>query len=128
MTFGSSNLEPIVTFKGEEAENLDSELTYSEFVTGKDKTKSEVYVNITNIHCSVCVWLNEKVLSETKGIHKVRINFSTGRAHIVWDDNLIKLSRIFQSFKALVISQNFTLLEKKRLIIIMRQIYSLELQ
>jgi heavy metal translocating P-type ATPase len=98
---GSSNLEPIVTFKGEDAENLDSELTYSEFVTGKDKTKSEVYVNITNIHCSACVWLNEKVLSETKGVHKVRINFSTGRAHIVWDDNLVKLSKIFSIIQSI---------------------------
>ena len=98
---GSSNLEPIVSFKGEEADSLDSELTYSEFITGKDKEHSEVYINITNIHCSACVWLNEKVLSETKGIHKVRINFSTGRAHIVWDDTVLKLSKIFSVIESI---------------------------
>lgn len=93
---GSSNLEPIVPFKGEDAENLDSELTYNEFVTGKDSSNYEVYVNITNIHCSACVWLNEKVLSERQGIKEARINFSTGRARIIWDDTQIKLSEIFQ--------------------------------
>ncbi len=98
---GSSNLEPIVSYKREEAANLDSELTYNEFVTGKDKNHSEVYVNITNIHCSACVWLNEKVLSETKGIHKIRINFSTGRAHIVWDDTVLKLSKIFSIIESI---------------------------
>jgi Cu+-exporting ATPase len=98
---GSSNLDPIVSYKGEEAENLDSELTYTEFVTGKDINHSEVYINVTNIHCSACVWLNEKVLSETKGIQKVRINFSTGRAHIVWDDSVLKLSQIFSIIQSI---------------------------
>ncbi len=92
---GSSTLEPISAYKSEDPENIDSELTYNEFVTGSDKTNSEVYINITNIHCSACVWLNEKILSETEGIKKVRINFSTGRANIVWDDTKLKLSKIF---------------------------------
>lgn len=92
---GSSNLEPIVSYKSDDAENLDSEVTYAEFVSSVDSVYSEVYVNITNIHCSACVWLNEKVLSETKGIKKVRINFSTGRANIVWDNSILKLSQIF---------------------------------
>lgn len=98
---GSSNLEPVAEYRKEEAENLDSEVTYSEFVTSVNKTDSEVYINITNIHCSACVWLNEKVLSETKGIKKVRINFSTGRAHIVWDDKILKLSQIFSIIQSI---------------------------
>lgn len=90
---GSSQLKPVVD-KVELSENLDSEFTYNEFVTGKDPQNKEVFVNITNIHCSACVWLNEKILSETKGIKKAHINFSTGRAHIIWDDTVLKLSTI----------------------------------
>ncbi|MCB1190570.1 MAG: heavy metal translocating P-type ATPase [Leptospiraceae bacterium] len=92
---GSVSLEPATSIQTSIDENLDSEYTYNEFVTGVDPTKREVFVNITNIHCSACVWLNEKVLSQTEGIKGIRINFANSRAHIVWDDTILKLSKIF---------------------------------
>lgn len=92
---GSIVLEPVISVSDSVDQNLNSEYTYAEFVTGEETTNKEVYINITNIHCSACVWLNEKVLSQTEGIKSVRINFANARAHVVWDDTRIKLSQIF---------------------------------
>lgn len=92
---GASELDPVQQDYQIDV-NLDNELTYTEYVLGDDPTNREVFVSITNIHCSACVWLNEKVLSETAGIHSVQINFASARAHIIWDDTVLKLSDIFR--------------------------------
>ncbi|MCB1160305.1 MAG: heavy metal translocating P-type ATPase, partial [Leptospiraceae bacterium] len=98
---GSSNLEPVQLKDFYTEESLNSEFTYTEYVSGSDETNREVFVNITNIHCSACVWLNEKVLIETEGIKKVRINFASSRAHIVWDDSKLKLYDIFYKIQSI---------------------------
>jgi len=90
-----------VTLSEEGNANLDSDYTYDEFVTGKNAFNREVFIQITNIHCSACVWLNEKVLLETDGIVSARISFATNRAHIVWDDTKLRLSRIFEIIRSI---------------------------
>ena len=56
---------------------------------------------IEGIHCSACVWLNEQVLYETQGVIKANINFSTNRAKIVFDKNIIPLSKIIDTIRAI---------------------------
>jgi Cu+-exporting ATPase len=46
---------------------LNGELVAEEYFHKLENGAVEVFVNITNIHCSACVWLNEKVLKETPG-------------------------------------------------------------
>ncbi len=45
---------------------------------------SSVDLVIEGIHCSACVWLNEKVLAEQEGIVEATINFTNNKAKIVW--------------------------------------------
>jgi Cu+-exporting ATPase len=97
---GSSSLKPEYTSKEYLEENINSEHTYKKFVSGT-KENSEAIIHITNIHCSACVWLNEKFLLETEGVKEVRINFANGKAKVIWDDNKIKLYQILEVIKSI---------------------------
>jgi len=59
----------------------------------KDSIKS-INFYIDNIRCASCVWLNEKILTKTRGIKSARINYATYNAHIIWDDSEISLQDI----------------------------------
>lgn len=98
---GSSLLTPAKTDLQYSRQSIDNEFTYQRFVSGSDKKHCEVYLTITNIHCSACVWLNEKVLLEADGIESVRINFANSRAHILWDDEKISLYDILQLIQSI---------------------------
>ncbi|WCL50505.1 heavy metal translocating P-type ATPase [Leptospira sp. GIMC2001] len=101
---GSQNLEPIRNPEEEaqiRAEYLDGSIVASDYLTEIQKGIFEVQINITNIHCSACVWLNEKVLKDTSGIETVRINFATGLALIQFNPEFIKLSKIFQIIESI---------------------------
>jgi Cu+-exporting ATPase len=60
---------------------------------------SEISLIIDGIHCSACVWLNEKVLHKTKGVIEASINHTNNKAKIVWDSESIKLSQIIQTIR-----------------------------
>ena len=68
---------------------------YKNYVKNTSDGFREIYIVIENIHCSACVWLNEKVLSRAEGILEVAINGTTNKARIVWDETQISLSQIF---------------------------------
>jgi Cu+-exporting ATPase len=62
---------------------------------------SQVSLIIDGIHCSACVWLNEKVLHQSDGIIEAEINFTTHKAKIVWDDEVLKLSDIIKKIRSI---------------------------
>ena len=62
---------------------------------------SHVSLIIDGIHCSACVWLNEKVLHQSDGIIEAEINFTTHKAKIVWDDEVLKLSDIIKKVRSI---------------------------
>lgn len=61
----------------------------------------EISLIIEGIHCSACVWLNEKVLSKKEGIVDVSINYSNHKAKVVWDASSIKLSQIIETIRSI---------------------------
>ncbi len=62
---------------------------------------SQISLIIEGIHCSACVWLNEKVLHQTEGIIEAEINFTTHKAKIAWDEDEIKLSDIIKKIRSI---------------------------
>jgi Cu+-exporting ATPase len=68
--------------------------------TTKDGFK-QIDLIIEGIHCAACVWLNEKILYETKGIIEANINFTTNKAKIIWDDDVLKLSEIILRIRSI---------------------------
>ncbi|MDL0088621.1 heavy metal translocating P-type ATPase [Campylobacter gastrosuis] len=76
---------------------------------------------IEGIHCSACIWLNEKALFSLNGILEVSINATNNKAVILWDDELVKLDEILNKINqigynayAYDTGRNEAILEAKR--------------
>ncbi len=57
----------------------------------------EASLILEGIVCAACVWLNENHVKKLKGVVDFRINYSTHRASLKWDNEQIKLSDILQA-------------------------------
>lgn len=95
---GNTKLSPVEMEENDT--EIENELVYQKFVRVSGEF-SEVSVQITNIHCSACVWINEKVLNEEEGILSAQINFASGRARIRFDQSKIKISKILSLIRAI---------------------------
>ena len=62
---------------------------------------NKISLIIEDIHCSACIWLNEKVLFAQKGILEVNINSVNNKALIVWDENEVNLAQIFALIRSI---------------------------
>ena len=99
---GTQSLEPIDTEVPKFSQGeLDNESVYSEYLERKNGSDSNIYITVTNLHCSACVWLIETVLTKTEGIQEARINFGTGRLKVGFDLSKIKLGNIIKTIESL---------------------------
>ena len=71
------------------------------FVSTDDKNVKQASLILEGIVCAACVWLNERHVSALAGVVEFRINYSTHRARIRWDDSQIKLSDILQAISSI---------------------------
>ena len=90
---------PAQTIEG--SSSFDSQSFYDKFVKINDKGFCEVSLIIEGIHCSACVWLNEKALNKMDGVIEANINFTNNKATIVWADDVVKLSKIIDMIRAI---------------------------
>jgi len=97
---GDVKLSP-PTKQYEDSSNFNAPAFYDRFVKTNDDGFSEVSLIIEGIHCSACVWLNEKALHKMDGVIEANINFTNNKAHIVWADNILKLSQIIDMIRAI---------------------------
>ena len=98
---GSNKLEPAKVDIGDDLERFDLEGFHKKYVKTNQDGFSEINLIIEGIHCSACVWLNEKVLYQTPGIIEATINYSNNKAKVVWDSDEIKLSKIIETIRAI---------------------------
>ncbi len=75
----------------------DNESLQKSFVHSEDGTTREASLVLEGIVCAACVWLNEKHVKALPGVIDFRINYSTSRASLKWDNDLIKLSEVLQA-------------------------------
>jgi len=85
----------------EDSSTFDSQSFYDKFVKTNSDGFCEVSLIIEGIHCSACVWLNEKVLHKMDGIIDANINFTNNKATIVWVDDIVKLSAIIDTIRSI---------------------------
>jgi P-type Cu+ transporter len=97
---GSTKLAP-PTEQFEDSKNFDSPAFYDKFVTVNKEGFNEVSLVIEGIHCSACVWLNEKALHKMQGVISADINYTNNKAKIVWVDDVVKLSAIIDMIRAI---------------------------
>ncbi len=96
---GTTKLEPVVGGRGD-LSKFDSDGFIKKYVKEVDGLY-EVSLIIEGIHCSACVWLNEKVLYKSDGIIEANINYTNHKAKIVWDPEILNLSDIIQKIQSI---------------------------
>lgn len=75
----------------------DNEALQKSFVHSEDGTIREASLILEGIVCAACVWLNEKHVLALPGVIDFRINYSTNRASLKWNNDQIKLSEVLQA-------------------------------
>lgn len=96
---GKNSLQPPSELK-EDLSKFDLEGFAKKYIKQKDGL-SEISLIIEGIHCSACVWLNEKVLFQTDGIIQASVNATTNKAKITWDNEQISLSKIIEKIHSI---------------------------
>ncbi len=96
---GDTKLNPASTDISD-VEKFDLDGFNQKYIKEKDGF-NEIYLIIEGIHCSACVWLNEKVLHQKEGIVEASINQTNNKAKIVWDSDSIKLSQIILTIRSI---------------------------
>lgn len=71
------------------------------FVSTDEKDHKQASLILEGIVCAACVWLNERHINALPGVIEFRVNYSTHRARVRWDDSKIKLSDILQAITSI---------------------------
>lgn len=80
--------------------NYDNEEVQSEFVRKSDNA-SEVTLSLEGVTCAACAWLIEKQINDKPGVNLIRVNTTTNRAILNWDNTQTKLSDLLSSIHRL---------------------------
>ncbi|MEA3455849.1 MAG: heavy metal translocating P-type ATPase [Campylobacterota bacterium] len=97
---GDTQLDP-ATPHSDDLEKFDLEGFKNKYIKSHEDGLEEINLIIEGIHCSACVWLNEKVLHKTDGIIEATINYTNNKAKVVWDPEVIKLSQIIETIRSI---------------------------
>jgi len=71
------------------------------FVTSDEKNTKQAALILEGIVCAACVWLNERHINALPGVIEFRVNYSTHRARVKWDDTQIHLSEILKAISSI---------------------------
>jgi len=97
---GDTKLQP-ATQEHDDLEKFDLEGFKNKYIKTTEDGLNEIYLIIEGIHCSACVWLNEKVLHKTDGVIEATINYTNNKAKVVWDPDEIQLSKIIETIRSI---------------------------
>ena len=97
---GDTKLQP-ATQTSDDLEKFDLEGFKNRYIKIDEDGLYEINLIIEGIHCSACVWLNEKVLHKTEGVIEASINYTNNKAKVVWDPDIIKLSQIIETIRSI---------------------------
>ena len=75
----------------------DSDALQRSFVRETGGQVREASLILEGIVCAACVWLNERHVKQLTGVLDFRVNYSTHRASLKWDNSQIKLSQVLQA-------------------------------
>ena len=69
--------------------------------SGDQTTVKQASLILEGIVCAACIWLNERHVNALPGVIEFRVNYSTHRASVKWDDSVIHLSDILRAIAAI---------------------------
>lgn len=97
---GTTTLQP-ATQDESNLEKFDLEGFKNKYITTDEQGLNKIHLIIEGIHCSACVWLNEKILHKTAGVIEATINYTNNKAKIVWDPEVVKLSELIHTIRSI---------------------------
>lgn len=80
---------------------FDNEQFINKYIKQISNNINEVSLIIENIHCVACIWLNNKILNKLNGVSSVDINYTSNKAKVIYDTNIIKLSDIIRAIQSI---------------------------
>ncbi len=80
-----------------ELQIYDNESLQQSFVQQQEGSIREASLILEGIVCAACVWLNERHVKQLKGVIDFRVNYSTHRASLKWDNEQIHLSDVLKA-------------------------------
>ena len=98
---GNKTIAPPLKLDSDDISKFDSQNFLDNYVSTSKDGFNQIDLIIEGIHCAACVWLNEKILYDTKGIIEANINFTTNKARIIWDEDTLKLSEIILRIRSI---------------------------
>ena len=98
---GNKTIAPPLEVSNDDLSKFDSKNFLDNYSSTTKEGFTQIDLIIEGIHCAACVWLNEKILYETKGIVEANINFTSNKARIVWDSDKLKLSEIILKIRSI---------------------------
>ena len=98
---GKTTLNPAISAKNAAQKSQEDLAAIYQNYAKNENGFNKISLIIEGIHCSACVWLNEKVLFAQKGILEVNINSVNNKALIVWDESEINLAQIFALIRSI---------------------------
>ncbi len=98
---GDTPLQPATTNTSEDLEKFDLEGFKNKYIKTNEDALYEIHLIIEGIHCSACVWLNEKVLHKTDGVIEASINYTNNKAKVIWDTEEVQLSHIIETIRSI---------------------------
>lgn len=97
---GDTKLQP-ATQNNDDLEKFDLEGFKNKYISTDEDGLCKIHLIIEGIHCSACVWLNEKILHNTNGVLEASINYTNNKAKVIWDPEVVQLSHIIQTIRSI---------------------------
>ena len=97
---GNKTIKAPLQVSNDDLSKFDSENFLNSYTTITKDGFVQIDLILEGIHCAACVWLNEKVLYDTKGVIEVNINFTTNKARVVFNSDILKLSDIIKKIRS----------------------------
>jgi len=98
---GNTKLNPASEKKDDDLGKFDLEGFKKKYIKVRNDGFYEISLIMEGIHCSACVWLNEKVLHQTDGIIEASINYTNNKAKVIWDPDVITMSKIIETIRSI---------------------------
>ncbi len=101
-TAAATTAQDLVPVELEQLKIFDNPTLQQQFVsTSAQHTIKEASLILEGIVCAACVWLNERHVGRLPGVMEFRVNYTTHRATVKWNDEQIQLSDILQAITAI---------------------------
>ncbi len=98
---GNKSIKAPLQVNNDDLDKFDSQNFLNNYTSLTNDGFTKVDLILEGIHCAACIWLNEKILYDTKGIIEANINFTTNKAKIIFNQEQIKLSEIIKKIRSI---------------------------